>query len=143
MPPPTSLRLYTCRFIDTRLVQRCIRRLRKIDSILRGQSHDSNLKDYAKEIVEEYHCREHEDGCMGLADIETGLTLNLKDVEDGLDKIRQEVGIRDVLWQEGAAIRDRMARILTYVEDIRQWAEKGKLVKVWQARRLLFQQSAD
>ena len=77
---------------------------------------------------------------MALMDVETSLALQLKDIEAGLETIRQEVGILDDLWKEGAAIRDRFTRVLSYVEDMCQWADKGKLLTRWKDRRLLYQQ---
>lgn len=129
------------RLVDKCLVLRCIRRLRKIDACLRGQIDDSQLRVYANELIAEYREKEPEDGCMALMDVETSLTLQLKDVEAGLETIRQEVSILDDLWKEGAAIRDRFSRILSYVEDMRQWADKGKLLVRWRNRKLLFQQN--
>lgn len=128
--------------VDERLVQRSIRRLRRIDGALRALSKDSKLKTYANRLVVEYRQNDREDGRMALADVEANLTLHLKDVSDGLEVIRKEVGIIHELWKEGSAIRDRFMRMLSYVEDMRQWADKHKLLGHWHDRKLLFQQGA-
>ena len=78
-----------------------------------------------------------------LIDLESDVSIQLKAIETGQENIRREVGIADPIWKEATIIRERYARALGYFEDMRQWAEKGKLKARFKRHQLLFQQCTD
>ena len=76
-----------------------------------------------------------------LIDLESDLSRQVQAIEAGAESIRLEVGISDTIWKEATVVRERFTRILGYVEDMRQWAEKRKAKLRYKHRQLLFQQS--
>lgn len=75
-----------------------------------------------------------------LIDLESDTSTHLRAIDTGVATIQEQVGIIDANWKEGNTIRGRYARALSYIEDMRQWADKGKLRTRHRHRQLLFQQ---
>lgn len=101
-----------------------------------------SLCKYAKTLLEQYKSLDREDGRLLFIDFVAEYNTLLAAIEVDLECIKEEGGILHNAWKEGAATRDKFARMLEYVEDMLGWAEKHKLRNAAKNRALLFQQSS-